>query len=85
MTTLGYTHTEETRAKLSAKMKGRKRSPDSIEKIKRSLRGKPKSSSQRKAISDGLKKYWQSRSDDERSLKGKQMSDAKSKKRGSDD
>lgn len=39
MTTHSYTHSEETRAKLSARAMGRKRSQDSIEKQRAAITG----------------------------------------------
>jgi group I intron endonuclease len=52
---------EETKAKISAKLKGRKMSEEWVEKLRARVKGVKKTEEQRKRVSEGLKRYYENK------------------------
>jgi hypothetical protein len=54
----GFTHTQETKEKISRKNSGKKRSPEAIEKTRQANLGRPQTDYQKKKAEDANSKKW---------------------------
>jgi len=55
---LGNSHTEETKRKMSVSHKGKKHSDEHKSNVSKSKKGKPRSEETKRKVSEGLREYW---------------------------